>query len=114
VTTRQRLEAIDQFRGFAILLMIAANYLSNIGWIPAWLKHAPDVGRLPVLTDWGRNPLLLYLLHCAFLAVFALPPMPGWYMAAALWLVLLQLLALLATLSSIGLYLNRRERYFVL
>jgi predicted acyltransferase len=40
----RRLESIDQFRGFAILLMVLANYLAGVSWIPAWLKHAPDVG----------------------------------------------------------------------
>lgn len=39
-----RLEAIDQFRGFAIFTMVLANYLAGVRWIPAWLKHAPDVG----------------------------------------------------------------------
>jgi predicted acyltransferase len=39
-----RLEAIDQFRGFAILLMVLADYLSRIQSVPAWLKHAPGVG----------------------------------------------------------------------
>lgn len=40
----QRLDAIDQFRGFAILTMVLANYLARVEWIPAWMKHAPDVG----------------------------------------------------------------------
>ena len=39
-----RLAAIDQYRGFAILGMVLANYLAGVSWIPAWLKHAPDVG----------------------------------------------------------------------
>ncbi|MBN1873553.1 MAG: DUF1624 domain-containing protein [Anaerolineae bacterium] len=39
-----RLAAIDQFRGFAILLMVLANYLAGITCVPAWLKHAPDIG----------------------------------------------------------------------
>ena len=39
-----RLDAIDQFRGFAILLMVLADYLSRIQSVPAWLKHAPGVG----------------------------------------------------------------------
>lgn len=39
-----RIEAIDQFRGFSILLMILANYMNNVNLIPAWLKHADDVG----------------------------------------------------------------------
>lgn len=39
-----RIQAIDQFRGFAILLMVVVNYLSGIESIPAWLKHVPDIG----------------------------------------------------------------------
>jgi predicted acyltransferase len=39
-----RLDAIDQFRGFAIVLMVLADYLSRIRRVPAWLKHAPGVG----------------------------------------------------------------------
>ena len=42
--SKDRNAAIDQFRGFAILLMILADYLNNISSIPVWLKHAPDVG----------------------------------------------------------------------
>ena len=41
---RQRLESIDEFRGFSILLMVLANYLAGPHVVPAWLKHAPDVG----------------------------------------------------------------------
>ena len=39
-----RLVAIDQYRGFAIFLMVLADYLSRIQSVPAWLKHAPGVG----------------------------------------------------------------------
>lgn len=39
---KDRLDAIDQFRGFAILLMVLADYLSRIQSVPAWLKHAPS------------------------------------------------------------------------
>jgi predicted acyltransferase len=40
----ERLQSIDAFRGLAVLLMAAANYIAGIAWIPAFLKHAPDVG----------------------------------------------------------------------
>src|SRR5512139_2734182 len=43
-TTSGRLEPIDQYRGFAILLMVLADYLVGVKIIPAWLKHAPNVG----------------------------------------------------------------------
>jgi predicted acyltransferase len=40
----QRIASIDQFRGFAILTMVLANYMGGVLLIPAWLKHAPDIG----------------------------------------------------------------------
>jgi len=40
----QRILSIDQFRGFAIFMMVLANYMGAVQLIPAWLKHAPDVG----------------------------------------------------------------------
>jgi predicted acyltransferase len=40
----KRIIAIDQLRGFAILTMVLANYMGGVFLIPAWLKHAPDVG----------------------------------------------------------------------
>ena len=36
--------ALDAFRGLAIVTMVAANFLADKARIPAWLKHAPDVG----------------------------------------------------------------------
>jgi predicted acyltransferase len=39
-----RSDALDMFRGFAILTMVLANYLAGVTVVPAWLKHAPDVG----------------------------------------------------------------------
>lgn len=41
---KPRLDSIDQFRGFAIFLMVLANYMAGVNWIPAWLKHAQDIG----------------------------------------------------------------------
>jgi predicted acyltransferase len=43
-STSTRIQSIDQFRGLAIVLMVLANYLAGVQWIPAWLKHAPDIG----------------------------------------------------------------------
>ncbi len=70
--------------------------------------------RLPILTDWGRNPLFLYLLHYVLLGMFALPAIPAWYVQAPLWLVLAQIMTLIGILSWVGWYLNQRKLYFVL
>lgn len=67
--------------------------------------------RLPILSTWGRNPLVLYLLHGVLLGIFALPPVPGWYVDAPLWLVGLQAAAFVAILSWIGWRLDRRGWY---
>ncbi len=40
----KRILSIDQFRGFAILTMVLANFMGGVLLIPAWLKHAPDIG----------------------------------------------------------------------
>jgi predicted acyltransferase len=39
-----RILSLDQYRGFAILAMVMANYLGGAYIIPAWLKHSPDIG----------------------------------------------------------------------
>ena len=39
-----RINSIDYFRGFTIILMIIVNYLSGINCIPGFLKHANDIG----------------------------------------------------------------------
>jgi predicted acyltransferase len=70
--------------------------------------------RLPILGAWGRNALLLYLLHGIVIGVFALPPIPAWYIEAPWWLIVLQAAALLGILSAIGLYLDRRRWYWTL
>ena len=43
-----RSEAVDKYRGLAIILMVIANHLADIASIPAGLKHAPDVGLTPI------------------------------------------------------------------
>lgn len=35
---------IDRFRGGLVVLMVAGNYLAGVAVVPAFLKHAPDIG----------------------------------------------------------------------
>jgi len=39
-----RLASIDAFRGLAVGLMAIVNFMSGVEWIPAVLKHSPDIG----------------------------------------------------------------------
>ena len=41
-TKRDR--SIDALRGFATFMMVIGNFLLNLPWVPAWFKHAPDIG----------------------------------------------------------------------
>jgi predicted acyltransferase len=62
---------------------------------------------IPVLAAWGKNPLLLYILHLFVLGIMALPGIPAWYADAPWWLVILQAGGLVGILSVIGLWLDR-------
>jgi predicted acyltransferase len=68
--------------------------------------------RLPVLGAWGRNALLLYLLHGAVIGLVALPPIPEWYVGAPVWLTALQAVLLILVLSAVGVFLDRRRWYW--
>jgi hypothetical protein len=39
-----RLVSIDQYRGFASVLMVLVNFMGGINSVPAYLKHAHDIG----------------------------------------------------------------------
>lgn len=36
--------AIDRLRGLLVILMVIGDYLGGVAWVPAFLKHAPDLG----------------------------------------------------------------------
>ncbi len=67
--------------------------------------------RLRLLVLWGRNPLVMYVLHMLLLGVMVLPAIPGWYAEAPVWLVLVQGLLLLSVLTWVAWMLDKRKRY---
>ena len=76
-----RQAAIDEYRGLAILLMVLANYIAGVGWIPAWLKHAPDVG-LTVIDSIA--PLFIFAIGLTYsLSARRRMERDGWRAAAA-------------------------------
>jgi predicted acyltransferase len=42
--SENRLSSIDGFRGMAIVLMTIGDFASQVRWVPAFLKHKPDIG----------------------------------------------------------------------
>ncbi len=95
-----------------ILISLGLSALVFLGF------HALSVSgrglRLPLLSAWGRNPLLLYVLHGVVLGVFALPPVPGWYVDAQPWLIALQAAAVVLILTWVARGLDRRRWYISL
>jgi predicted acyltransferase len=67
---------------------------------------------LSLLSAWGQNPILLYLLHYPLLALVVLPDIPTWHVQAPLWLAGLQALALVVILSWIALGWQKRKFVF--
>lgn len=64
--------------------------------------------RLDGFATWGKNPLVLYLLHYLFVGLLVLPPWPWWHAQAPYWLVVLQSFALIGALTAIARALERR------
>jgi predicted acyltransferase len=63
-----RIEALDEFRGFLLLLMIAANFLLSYKFVPDWLKHSTVFGKI-TLTDLGA-PLFIFAVGISLGLVF--------------------------------------------
>jgi predicted acyltransferase len=67
--------------------------------------------RLQLLVLWGRNPLVMYVLHMLLLGIVYLPDDPFLYGQAPFWLVLLEGIIILSILTLIAWRLNKQERY---
>jgi predicted acyltransferase len=105
--------------GLSLLVPLSKNRVSapyvlvslGLGALVFWGLHLLTAGlhlRLPVLSTWGKNPLLLYMLHNLLLGVVYLPDIPSWYAQAPAWLVVLQAGGMIALLTVTGWYLERR------
>ena len=66
--------------------------------------------RLPLLIAWGKNPLLIYLLHYwIWIYAFLYPDFRTWHYHAPIWLIILQATSFVGLLSLIAWYLDRRR-----
>jgi MFS family permease len=65
--------------------------------------------KLSLIQWWGKNPLMLYILHMILLGVTFLPGNETWYADAPLWLALLQLAAFFAVLCGFAWLFHRNN-----
>jgi predicted acyltransferase len=89
--------------------VLVATGLSGIVFAAMDLLVARLRVRLPLLTAWGRNPLILYVAHMVALSVFAIPDAPWWFVEAPLWQAALQAAGLVAVLHLLARELERRR-----
>jgi predicted acyltransferase len=94
-----------------VLISLGASAL--LFWLFHWFCDVRGL-QLELLSVWGENPLVLYVLHYVLLGFLVLPPLPFWHVEAPLCLVAIQAAALLATLTWIGLVLRRKKWIFSL
>ena len=66
---------------------------------------------LRVLALWGRNPLVLYVLHMLLLGIVVLPGLPAFYSKAPWGLVVLEGGVLVSVLTWVAWMLDRRKLF---
>ena len=69
---------------------------------------------LNLFVSWGRNPLLLYVLHLLLQGLLTLPFQSTWSTLAPIWVVIIQVTLLLSLLTLIARFLDQKKYYFVL
>jgi predicted acyltransferase len=104
---------ISKHRASASYMLVSLGF-SGLIFFVFHILEAKLHFRIPILTDFGVNPLLLYLLHGLVLAIFLLPPYPSWYYESPLWLVVIQAGGLVALLGWIAKVFNRRGWYLTI
>ena len=104
---------LSKDRATASYILLSLGLSSLVFLLTGFLVARRERG-LPVLGAWGRNALLMYLLHGVVIGLFALPAAAWWYEQAAWWLVVLQAAFMLAVLSGVGVWLDRRRLYWTL
>jgi fucose 4-O-acetylase-like acetyltransferase len=89
-----------------VLISVAASALLFLAF--HWLSERFNwQGRFLVV--WGKNPLTLYFLHYLLIGLVFLPGIPAIYAEAPLWLVLLEMIALIAGISAVAYWLDRKN-----
>ena len=104
---------LSKNRASASYVLASLGLSAIVFWIFHLLESRKAI-RLALLSAWGRNALLLYLLHGLLIGLFALPPFPGWYEQADRWLITVQAIVLLGSLSAVGILLDKRRWYWSL
>lgn len=86
-----------------LTLAISATTFLVVEALAKFAKNKPGL-----LCWWGRNALTLYLLHLPVLALFVTPQVDWWYANSPAWLALLQIIAILGSLTYVARRLSKK------
>ena len=64
---------------------------------------------LRFLVVWGKNPLILYFFHYLLIGVFFIPGIPVLYSSAPPWLVIIEFLFIIGSISLFAYWLERHR-----
>lgn len=84
--------------------------LSGLVFCAIWLVTERWGRPSELMTAWGQNPLLLYVLHIACLGIYLIPPFARWNRESPLWAVCIVPIAMATALSVLALALYKRGK----
>lgn len=89
-------------------VLISLGISALVFFVMDWLVKQRNL-HSALLAAWGKNPLIIYILHLLLLGIVFLPGIPEWYSNAPFWLVFLQTFGLIGVLSSIAFWLEKKN-----
>jgi predicted acyltransferase len=94
-------------------VLISLGISALIFFVMDWLEKQGNLHSV-LFTAWGKNPLILYILHLLLLGIVFLPGIPEWYSNAPPYLIFLQIFGLTGILSGIAFWLEKKNILFSL
>jgi len=89
-------------------VLISLGISALIFFVMDWLEKQGNLHSV-LFTAWGKNPLILYILHLLLLGIVFLPGIPEWYSNAPPYLIFLQIFGLTGILSGIAFWLEKKN-----
>ena len=102
-----RVVPVSKVRVSASYVLVSLG-VSAVVFLLVWLLTDKAGSPSRLLEAWGRNPLLLYVLHICSLAIYLIPAVPAFFATAPFAAVAAQDLFLTGLLSILALWLDRR------
>lgn len=97
---------VSKNRVYSSFVVISRAFSAALFWV-FHLMNREQHGENNLLTLWGKNPLMLYIMHFLLIGVVFLPGIPGLYEQAPIWITMIESFVLLASLTWIARILDK-------